>query len=236
MQRPRHRDLVVARRAVAVIVMAVLVGSLTGCRDQPSSSPYGATSEYHRQLESTGRRVIISDVDGAERVKLRRRSASLKVYDSQLAPVGQVSWRSAPAASEARAIVDVKRVDRPAETSRIESVDGDFEMRGRFRIERSNGGWAVRVDDSGLVGVFESVADGRWEFRRSYQAAEPWTVERGQPSVPASIVRGGETVAHSRGGELSELELLAFELQELSLLERAAIGVWLEKARPVDES
>jgi hypothetical protein len=235
MQRPRHRDLVVASRVVAVIVAAVALGLLTGCREEPSSSPYGATSEYHRQLEASGRRIIVSEVDGSERFKLRRRSASLKVYDRQLAPVGRVSWEDAPASSPGRAIVRARRVDQPEEVATIDSVEGHFEMQGRFRIERGDRGWAVLAEDSRLLGVFEPLDGKGWEFRRSYQAPDPWRVERAADGA-ATVVRGGEPVAQTRGGELTDLELLAFKLDGLTLLERAAVGVWLERARPLDES
>lgn len=206
-----------------LVVFALVLLALGGCRDGSDDS----TQEYREELAASGDRLVVTDGDGEPIGKVRVRTDRYKVYDASLAPVGFVSWgervSTTDADEEAEAIA-VRSIEA-TEPERIETDDEPtVEFEGRWRVERIDRGWAVFDEDAELIGRFER-RDDRWQFRRDDDSSA-LTVEKRDGRM--RIVRDdGSEAARASSDELSELELLAWQLEELDALDRAAVGVWL---------
>lgn len=217
-----------------VFVLILMIMAMGGCREEPEDT----AEDYRRRLQASGKRVLVVDEHNEPQVKLRTRHTSYKVYDDSLSPVGEVRFGDVleEGAGDEDAPSRVEITMRPLAEQvpkTLEQVSGDsFEMKGHFRIERVDRGWGVFDADAVLLGAFEQ--HGSWQLRKSYEGDAVWSVD--EDTEPMRSTHEGRESLKVQVGALSTPQLLAFELDGLSPLEQAAVGAWLEHARPLDES
>lgn len=234
MQRPRHSGY---STRLNYLWLALLVAALVlpGCRDDEPDSPVYGPGGQVRQLDAAGERVLLVGPEAEPVVKLRKRTDRYKVYGPKLAPLGYVRWEedAAEADGDARALVSVRPIDGANPASIRRSAPGTYELANRLRIERTGQGWAVSEADGDFAGVFELRDDQTWALRRDRNDEAFWTAERVDGKW--SVRKDGETTITTQVGELSGLEVLAFQLEDLDVLERAAVAAWMVHARPDSE-
>lgn len=219
-------------RSAGALLVAMLVAFAAGCRDGSSDR----AADYRKELSSSGDRVVLNepDDDGALG-KVRVRSNRHKIYDDQMSPVGTVAWTDAgdregtnsdEDTGQGQPSVRIQKLGAEAEqTLPIDQTAQKVEIDGRFRIEHTDEGWAVFDEAAELIGIVERDGD-RWQLRHGYGEA-PHVVKRGDEGV--RILRAGEEVATTPADDLSDLVLLAWTIDTLDPLDRAAVGVWLDR-------
>lgn len=218
-------------RSICALLAALLVAFGAGCRDGSSER----ADDYREKLSSSGDRVVLSGADEDEPIgKVRVRTNRHKIYDEEMSPVGTVAWSDAGARQETDAgdadanlpTVRIQKLGKEGEsTLPIDPSAQKVQVDGRFRIEHTDGGWAVFDESAELIGIFQR-EDERWQLRHSY-GDPPHVVERDDASV--RILRAGEEVASTPSEDLSDLVLLSWTIDDLAPLDRAAIGVWLDR-------
>jgi hypothetical protein len=225
-----------AGRGVLVgLVLLVAVG-LAGCdRGGESSGPIRGPSGY-QPFDAAGDRVLVRGSDGEVDLKIRRRQRGYKVYGADLIAQGFVyepDWTSSNEQGDGGAEGSAVRV-RPMEASAPETIgrgaSGGWGLGERFRVEQTGRGLAVFGAEADWLGRFEHDADRGWRLVRGSDRERVWSVERDGPSL--RLVSDGEVKLTVDETDMPGEVLLALGLEELSPLERVALGVWLRHEAP----
>ncbi|MGM0556545.1 MAG: hypothetical protein ACQEVA_09235 [Myxococcota bacterium] len=221
---PRYRDFL---KFALLLLVSTLV--LSGCRREPPENPYAPNGEYFDRLDAAGQRILVVGPDDQAHLKLRKRLSHYKVYDSDMQPIGRISWepssevRSRPRREGLR----LERIGGDGSRSIEKSSEDVYELAGAARLERTNRGWAIFAAGGDVLGSLER-NDDRWELARTYDGDERLrVVERDGNTV---LLRGEEVLRRVTRGELGELELLMQGLTALGPLERTLIGAWFESS------
>lgn len=166
---------------------------------------------------------MVLDQDGEPLGKVRLRKDSIKVYDTDMTPVGTVEWDD--------------------ETLRVEPWGGDAvelvlsedavrELGDQLRLEKVEDGWAIFGASSQPLGYAALVEEDRFGLRDDYSSA-PRAYARREPGEVKSPT--GKPLVTARP-TLSAPLLLPFAIDvELSVLDRVALGVWLDRFFEEDE-
>lgn len=223
---------------LAALLFAVGCRGETDNRDRPGGPLY-------EMWGAAGERIVVTrdglgeDGDGEEGVdeplaKLRRRSDGYKVYDANFVPVGVVREGGSPAEQGADAEASVRRPIRvealkEGTRSELRREEPDiWGLEGRFRLERTARGWAVYDAESTWIGRFEftgAKGEGEWRLYRGRNEESVWRVQ--SDAEGRTVEEAGSVRYRLKRGELDRSILLALALEELSLPDRVAIGLWL---------
>jgi|GEM_PF-6729223 len=264
MQRPRNRNrpatFVLTRHALGRFAACLLVFSLlgaTGCRDDSGRENARQAAEYRRQLDASGKRVLIVDARGSQQVKLRKRRDQIKVYGEDLKALGYVRWSAAPSQAKPGGPVSVRvhalgspdpvpilEVERPDASGRIVELDGHFRIVEQWSAPKSDApsAWQILGPDKKVIGIFQKSGESEWQlltnprdgsaadknFEADFRVKDPKAGER------MKLLRDKKVVATVEFGALSALELLALQLDALPRLQRVSVGVWLTQNAPQD--
>ena len=200
----------------------------SGCRREPPENPYAPNGEYFEKLDSAGERVLVVDAEQTPAIKLRKRLSHYKVYDTDMQPLGRVTWepslesRSTPRQQG----LAMERLGADEQVSVVKRADDVFELSGAARLERTTRGWAIYASDGEMMGSLERT-DAGWKLAPTYDGAgEPLRVT--QREGASVLVRGDDELLRVEGGALGELELLMQGLPGLDPLERTLLGAWFQ--------
>lgn len=208
----------------AALLVCCLI--LSACEREERENVYEPGGRYAKLLDARGKRHIIRNSDGTTISKIRVRPGTIKVYDSEMSPLGELDT--------AGPTLRVTR--RGAEPVEFEPAGVAYELPGRLRIEPVEHGWAVFDGDASRLGYFRWLDDGRLALRDDYS------------SEPRVFARIGDSEARTPAGKVeftvepmySAAVLLPFAVQDSNLdaLDLVALGVWLtrEKTRQVLEA
>lgn len=183
-------------------------------------------------MSGEGTRVVVEDGTGTAAAKLRVRRSSLKVYDDRFVPLGELRGSEGTAAASrgdggaARGSPRVYRYDDNSRAAFERRRAGVWELADRLRVERTGRGWAVFDADADWLGRFEEGERDRWQL---VHGRAPEVTSRLRSEDGAWIVeRDGKEVLRTRLPEdVPPALLLAMELEAISVLDRAAVGLWL---------
>lgn len=231
-----------------MVLAALLLAMAVGCREENDNRDRPGGPLYEMWGAGGERIVVIRDTPGDEGeeeqdaeersseplAKLRRRSDGYKVYDANFVPVGVVREREGPVEhgvdAESSALRPIRVESLEAGTRSVlrrKEVD-IWGLEGRFRLERTARGWAVYDAESTWIGRFEftgTKGKGEWRLYRGRNEESVWRVQSGAEG--RSVEEAGVTRYRLKHGELDRSILLALALEELSLPDRVAIGLWL---------
>lgn len=199
------------------LIAALLL--LASCERQEEPTIY-APGEYASKLDATGRRHIIADADGHPLGKIRVRKDALRVYDAEMARLGEVR-------GDGKEI----EVERSGEVSKFESPSlGVTILQGRLRIEMVEHGWAIFDANAQRLGYFEWLSDGRLALRDDYGSAPRVFAHR--DGADARTATGQVIVTVLPPYSAAKMLPFALEPGGLDELDRVALGVWLVAHRP----
>lgn len=161
----------------------------------------------------------VADSDGSQPKK-----PSTRVEIKSLGSPESLTILAAQASSDSTHIVEVSEHFRIVRQPPVGEPDAQYT-------------WTVFGPDKNMVGVFEKLENSEWrlstgakrksdamgarEFRANFRVQNDASGGRMQ------VIRGGKIVATVKFGELAPVELLALQLDDLPLLERISVGVWL---------
>src|SRR5690554_367 len=186
MQRPRNRNrpatFVLTRHALGRFAACLLVFSLlgaTGCRDDSGRENARQAAEYRRQLDASGKRVLIVDAQGSQQVKLRKRRDQIKVYGEDLKALGYVRWSVAKPDDKSAAPVAVRvqtlgtpdaspilPVEQAEDSGRIVELAGHFRIVEQLPTPKSDApsAWRVLGADKKVIGIFQKLGENEWQL------------------------------------------------------------------------
>ncbi len=228
-------------RVLARVVLAVVVLGAAGCDDSGSESSE-APGPMSERWNAQGDRVVVRERGGDPVAKFRLRSRRVKVYDADFQPVGYIRTDGdqslgaegdggEPARADAgrpgeRREIQLRRLDADRAVS-LRRIEPDVWAVDRgVRIERTADGWAVFDREATWIGEFARTEEG-WQLTREREPPVTWRVESRDGGWVATA--DGEVEFRVEGDRLAPETLLAVALEEIPLLERVAVGHWLEQ-------
>lgn len=211
---------------VLALVLLATAGTW-GCNDEKRVNRDKPGGPLYRMWDSNGERIIVTDAKDEVVCKFRKRSRGIKVYDSDLAPVGVVGsgpTQEGESSPEERQVRVEHLGKEPTEVleHRGENI---WEMERTFRLERTSDGWAVFDENAEWIGRFHRGDDGGWRLEKGRNEPKVSSVEKRDRGMRSKS--GRKTVFETRSNEMEAPVLLALSLDELSLVHRVAIGRWL---------
>ena len=221
------------RRGLVALTALVCIG-LTGCdRGGDSSGVIRGPSGYH-SYDASGDRVMVRGADGKIELKIRRRHRGYKVYGADLVAEGFVYEPGGSGTEDAgggeESSVRIRPMAAASSVSLAIGEAGSWGLGERFRVEQTGRGLAVFGSEADWLGRFEHSDEGGWQLVRGSERERIWSVERQGYSL--GLVSDQETKLTVDETDLPPEVLLALGVDELSPLERVALGVWLRHRGP----
>lgn len=193
---------------------------VSGCYYGPDHPRRMAAQQQSHEYESTpGTRLIVEDGQGEPVIKLRVRSRRTRVYDAKMIPVGQIR----PDGDE----FELRSRDGKTRLVTKWLDDERAELADRWRVERAHGGaWDLFGGDDHHLARLHSDDEGQWVLESV--DGDRWLRIDRDDSDP-KVVDGDQTVyLHPPHGDWSDPKILALLVDDLPLLERVALALWLE--------
>ena len=222
------------RKCLLFVALSVLFAGAGGCTDHDHENRQKPGGELYQMWSADGERMLVEHSSGELAYKLRRRTAGWKVYGEDLVPVGVVraGWRGSKLSGDGRGI-RVERLESGSVTDLVRREEDVWELPGAFRLERAAEGWAVYDAEAEWIGRFYR-AERRWQLDRGRHEESIWRVRREEGRQ--ILKRGGEAVYQVWADREASAVLLALALEELDIVERVAVGAWLQEISRDDEN
>lgn len=218
MPEPRHSDRHF-KKTLRLIAVAVLVAGSAACfPERDTSGNFTPGDPLYERLTSSGDRIIV-ERNEAPSMKLRMRSQTTRVYDEEMIPAGRI--RIVDDAVE-RQSVDAQQTDR------VQRQHDAAVLRGAWRIEPAgDDGWDVFGDDGSPLALWRTDGD-RWTMRTTADTGPRLTADSGGEPALVDATDGAEQL-RMWGGEFGVLALFSLAIDDLSVADRAALAMYVDR-------
>lgn len=209
MSKPRHHPL----KILAILTLLLATGCL---REPPQPERFSPGEPLYERLTTRGKRTIITGPDGPV-LKTRTRPHSTKIFDHKMRPLGTI----APTKDDQ---IQLRPLTGPPRITRW--IDDDVaELPQGWRLERATKGFDIFLPDGTLIGLLRRQNDA-WILRPHYRSQTSLTTRHHNGQIQL-IDHADHTslVAPTRHGPIP---LLITSLDDLPLLDRAALAIWLD--------
>lgn len=197
--------------------MLLLGLTLAGCwRNQEPPRRFVPGEPLYEQFTTQGNRLVIQGEEGPT-LKLRQRRSHTRVYDEKMRFVGQIR----PAEDDQFQ----ERLPRGHNAHVTGWVSADVaELPEAWRVERADGGWDVYHSDGSLLALWRHDENG-WRMRRNYSQSTSYAVVV-EEGTTALVDSAQKSILEIRGQGYEDLQILAWAIEELPPLSRAALALW----------